>query len=184
MGIPPITTPGENCLTCYPAGTTPRYLWFNVSGIQKGGGWNPVDGEPANGNWIMEQWEGFPCYWKEDYPLVPPIRVYYSAAGPIDSIFQITHRNFFARIIGSSCIKEADNEYVDPAFERFCGGHATIYDTSGGDLATMLEVADQIGVPTIPDLRFETFDLPPDHTIYRLANVYGKTNIKVKKLNP
>lgn len=42
-----------------------------ITGVEKGGGWVPGDGEPLNGEYELTQNPGFPCGWERiDLPFI------------------------------------------------------------------------------------------------------------------
>jgi len=54
---------GDDCLTCFAADKTPRYLWGSLRDVQKGNGWMPIFPEPPNGDFMLTQHPIVPCFW-------------------------------------------------------------------------------------------------------------------------
>jgi len=72
---PPISPPpvvaGDRCPTCWGVGKTfgdtdtPKYIQFQVSGINKGPNWIEGHGEPPEGTFMLIQDQSDACYYRD-----------------------------------------------------------------------------------------------------------------------
>ncbi len=63
MGVPPEIEYGNDCLACWAAGKTPRYLYMSLTEIVTGPLWLPWMDPPPNGVWQLEQVHLQACNW-------------------------------------------------------------------------------------------------------------------------
>jgi len=123
MGIPPPPEYGNDCPVCWPAGMTPKYVYIDFVGIQRGALGVPPWPDPPNGTWKLEQTIE-PCKW---YSLIDPFQFWYQvdlpgtliAANVFDVPFCFVNEN------PADCIVAGDNDLVNPA-GFYYGGSAKV----------------------------------------------------------
>lgn len=124
---------GDNCLTCWPGGTTPRILYATFNGIEKGGNWMEGYKEPPNWSFQLIQDDVQPC--KYTYYGDLWTCQYYSSFDPTPGA-QSSLRlyiGFFPAVqafwkgIMVNCVSRFESEFSEPPNREFKNGTGWIF---------------------------------------------------------
>lgn len=178
MGDEPIKIPNDRtCPTApWPNGVLPGYIIAAVSGIQKGSGWLPQDGEPQNGVW--------------EVPFLNCTR-FLLTDGTYTTALQWFPTAFFftIRTVGYASQFSGVSSFVDPAYISstlvsptlaFYGGVATLYLAfDGAQVPYSWTPADLIPVPFLSPYLAEELPATQYSRFVRYVNNFNGTNIKM-----
>lgn len=113
-GPPPPQPPGLACVNCWGPGKpfgdgdTPEVIFVSISGVEKGPTWDPGDGEPVNGDFIVPQFM-VGCA----YVLFDPdfrVQVLYDVGDTNIGVINEMGKNGFTAHVATPCVTVADNE--------------------------------------------------------------------------
>lgn len=175
MGIIPTpTTPGNNCVVCWPPGETPIYLKVFFSGIKKGDNWHGGLPQPPNGYYDYTQIVADPCIY------AIPVDVFFGqlrfrAVDTSLGLLVVPGFPCFAHISPLICPRYLTTDLVFPAGNWYYGGQAFI--STPAEMQALIEMA----MPVVgPDPRMELFPMEDDKIVIRFANKHENTNMKIK----
>lgn len=124
---PPIVPPGDDCAICWGPGKpfgelpTPNEIIVTVTGVEKGPGWIPIDGDPPEGIFVLPQvGGGLPCRFSK--PVVPSLFVFLLPDAVLVFGLVITAEFWFNGITSGACITVIENQLND----HFANGTAVI----------------------------------------------------------
>lgn len=169
---------GNNCLTCWDAGMTPKLLIASVSGIKIGGAWNPAMPMPPNGIHILTQ-DISPCYFKGR---PAPINDYYETSIPgsrliINATAMVTA---FDGASGNNCVFEFANTQVNPALAYYGGRGAVAQGTPGSSPISIADLLELLNMDGRESRKFEFFPLDSSHIVAMFADQVESTRIRFK----
>lgn len=124
MGILPDIEFGNDCLACWGAGLTPKYIYLSISEMQAGNLWLPTDPPPPNGIWKLTQ-RPAPCEWLY---FIWPWQWFYDTALPgsaIEGTYEIADQ-VFQKGIPVNCTHAFTNNINFPAGSHYYGGKAQV----------------------------------------------------------
>lgn len=127
MELDPVPA-GDPCPICwglnkpFGPGQTPESVTVVIANVKKGPGWQPSDGEPPDGAFILDQTSGLPCNF---FFFDASFFIIFVTDASISSlvIFTTDLTVFIFGSIGIQCQTFYENSLTDP----FIGGTATVF---------------------------------------------------------
>lgn len=167
MGTPLI--PGETnnaCSTCFPVDETPLILYASFIGILPGNDWHSGLPDPPNKAFRLT-WD-YACHWSI---ITGGFEVHYNTGSGFSnfSIDLVGIDRVFRSVSSGACVKFKNSTLTTPAGESYWSGKATAFYTTPAEKASILNVADKVGIPLGPDTYAEVFPVDISHSNYRLA---------------
>lgn len=165
---------GNDCLTCYPAGKTPLFMYASFSQIKMGDLWLPAHGSPPNNIYQLTQTVANPCRWElllgggrsVRYTVSPGLSMLVFVAGLARTAF------YSAPLF--NCIRFHDNDFDTPVNTFFWDGVAFVF--------TPWEIQDKIEEYTIvvdPDPQMNVHPVPGEQVVIQYTDQWGDTNVKM-----
>lgn len=171
MGIQPQPTEfGNDCLACFSAGETPKWLKCFFAGIERGNNWFPAAGEPPNGYHDLLQKPGSPCTWNDDPPVFPSVTYTISGANSFLSCRTSIPVTAFISNPAVGCVQGFSNNFSTPVGNIFYGGW--------GHVITSIQIASIIELVTPladPNPRMEYFPVSATQAVVRYAGKRDST---------
>lgn len=176
MGIMPDETEfGDDCLACWPAGKTPRYVKLFLAGIQRGDDWVPANGQPPNGYWDLEQSDVDPCNFFNMHEGFPAIAWRPSAfLEQLNVVAEGPASAFWARL-QPGCRRWYFPLAQGPEHTHFWGGTA-FFSTP----QILSDVIESVTPLFDPDPRMECFPMEDEKVAVRYAGKRDATNVMIK----
>ena len=165
-----------DCLTCYAAGKTPKYLYACFSGIEPGNLWVPgVDLPPPNGIHRLE-WS-LHCDWGA---LEGNIGFAYQGDGDWSRL-QVFDPwdDIFSSIIRPACTSYFENSIINPIGNKYYGGFATIASTLPGSIYSISDIAEAINYERTPDSFAVIHPKDEDQSVNTLYEWNTNSRIKI-----
>lgn len=177
---------GDDCLTCWDPGLTPRLFKLFLSGIGRGELWLPGMGMPPNGYHDLVQSSTVPCQWLNLKPGPPsilwqPTKLLLNLSVPMP----LASNAFTAREY-PQCSRQYDNDSEFWQNSNFYGGFAfiTVGGPAGGDdddfLHSLSSIIESVTPMIDPDPRMECFPMSVTEIAVRYAGKRDATNIVIK----
>lgn len=165
---------GDDCLTCFPAGLTPKHLYIMAGGIDFGDNWLPFMGLPNNGLWFMTQDVVTPCTWQGPAGPLGYARLQFLVGRTVLLIVTDPPISCYLSDVLSACRRWSDNDYDVPAGNQFYGGHARIFTPT-----EIQELIESFTPVVDPDPLLRVDPLADERFVISYIDRWGDTKIKM-----
>jgi len=173
---------GNDCLTCWAAGETPKYIYANFANIKKGYDWLPWLPEPPNGLFQLEQLT--PCLWQLSFGIFA-IEFSISAGNSITKISSpatIPEDIFENSRAACAWFFENDNNW--PAGVDFYGGFCQVFFRTLSNSPSLQKHCNLLNIKNDENTFADFFPVDADNTVVRIASIPESINIKIKREQP
>ena len=125
---------GDDCLTCWPAGKTPKSVFATFSGIQTGDWWRSNYPPPPNGPFKLNQVDGYPCifsYFGTIWTVIYSAKTNFppgTQSSLIIDCIPLGAASTFAQLLDGTCHYSFENNTTLPAGNFFYEGAGWVFE--------------------------------------------------------
>ncbi|MBA7625090.1 hypothetical protein ES703_32511 [subsurface metagenome] len=166
---------GDDCLTCFPAGQTPKHFYVMAGSITYGDDWFPFMGPPFNGLWFMTQDLVDPCKWQGPAGPHGFARLRFLVGRTILTIVNDAPLTSYLSDVLVGCVRYSVNDFNIAAGNRFYGGYAYIFTPT-----EIQELIENFTPVVDPDPLLRVDPLANEELIISYIDEWGDTKIKFK----
>lgn len=170
---------GDDCLTCFAAGKTPKYLWGSLRDVEKGNGWMPIFPEPPNGDFMLTQHPVVPCFWSG---AIGGFTITFETAGP-GTLIIIWHPiagGAFRGFSANDCVWFFSNTQDVPLGWPYFSGEVSLYFREPGSFNSLSDTRDLINMPHDLECKAEVYHLSTDQYVAMFSRKWDNSSIRIK----
>lgn len=165
----------------FPAGTTPKYLWCSISGVER---CNPEGLNPGmpNGVYMLTQHSSFPCRWVTSEPLGNTgIQYEAKTISCTLSAYNSGFVTFAGLTLGALkfSFTNGDSCSTYPPLPLAGGGSAIVARTKPGSAPAVANVAELLNIEEEPDSMADFYPAADDKVVLKFCRQKTPTNILI-----
>ncbi len=174
MGIIPVPPDfGNNCMTCFGAGSTPSVMKLFFTGITKEA-WPDLP-NPYQGYFDAIQTDGNPCHWAGGNAAALHWHLFFDPGLTVIGLAWGVHTSYFFRVLPNPCKRYFINANVKTGLIPYYGGWA--FAATAAEMAAWIEAVTPI---VGPDPRMGLYAMANEQIVLKFCNKQDGTNIKIK----
>lgn len=165
-----------DCLACFPAGETPKFLYACMAGIERGDLWVAGVDPPAPNGAFKMTWQGA-CIWGDVHN---GITFAYGAA-PGFSELDITDlaHFYFVSVHEPICTTHFTNSVIVPAGNKYYGGWGFLTQIEPAGLFSESDLAESVGLEPGPDLLASIWPKDTEEAVHVIYERNSRNRIRI-----
>lgn len=168
---------GGDCVACWPASSTPRYVYASFSNILRGNDWVPGDPDPPSETFKLTQ--DLTCRWTFS---TATLQFFYEPTLDVTglSIGLVANGVVFLGIAGPCAINFV-NFIQNPVGNKYYGGEASAFWIEPPESPSIGVLCDLLGIPQVQETTALVYPIQPEKQVAKLQNFTENIKISIKR---